>query len=185
MSNTNGTSISGVTFSAKKPGDCISDETLKELRRRMTVTVDFSTIVLSTVFSPTPPSNTNVVWQPTDPSTGAPVGGTKIWNPTTNEWVLQNNIPEPDVDERIVRRGNFRITADGLFSLVFGEAMPSTDYFIRWYFSIFDGTGFTLTVPPANDAIHWYLTAKGTGSFTGHFLKIPTGGIMFHWEVES
>ena len=174
-----------VGFLKKVSGDCISDPLLAEVARRLTVEVDFTNLSLPVVFSSTPPQDTNVIWQPTDATTGAPVGGTKIYDPATGDWVLQFQPPAPPVPPAVIqtRAGYVNVLADGVVNITITPVMPDTNYYPCFAFTSFDGTSFSLLLPPVASPCQVYVIGKTISLLTVSVLQVPAGGIGLYWRI--
>ncbi len=181
-SNTSGNAVASVDYAKKGANDCILDEVMEELVRRLIVTLE----VLgegNVVFSPEPPDDKSKVWWQTDATTNIPIGQPKVWNDETQQW-----IPAVTSDVFIPPRRRFgRVFAPpGATSQNFSfEDIGTEDYFSTITPTTFDGT--TWGAAPGTFPTHfgWCVTGKTTNTLTLSFFGTPSPGIWFEVDIEE
>jgi len=179
--NTLGAEVGSVSPSPKRSGDCIDDNTMREIARRIIVQIDASLSSsvnsLSYVRSVEPPSDTSLIWQQISPDTGASVGSTQTYDDTTGQWVSNSasldDIP-PQYTAPQCRSGRVCLVA-GTHTIPFSSDMNDANYTPIITPTSFDGT----TYGPAS-YFNFNITNRTSSGFE---ITLDADGCFF-WKAE-
>jgi hypothetical protein len=169
-------------FVLKSASDRLPDETMREIIRRLVVTLEIfgnNPIVLSTVA----PQDITKVWWPADPVTNTPIGVPKTWDAATQAWIP---IIEPSTPSVVFPKTRFTAAfadsgeSDVTFSF---KDIGTSDFFVSLT-PLFYSNG-DWTTPAGFTHYGWALTNKSTNFFTAHFFGVPTGGMTFEAKIEE
>lgn len=179
-SNTNGDNFATTKATPKTGSDCISDERMAEIARRLQITIPVQKD--SDIWSGAePPEDKSLLWWPLDPTNGTRIGDVpKKWDAATGMWIdTGKTTPTTKIETRF---GRDTVAADATKVVTFA-AMPG-EYFVT--ITITSRIGTTFSAPAANmDNFDWEITNQAADTFSITFFAVPAGGVGFDWKVEQ
>lgn len=179
-------STASITTKPKGASDCVSDKTLAEIARRLSIEVPSESSTSDIWSEATEPANKSLIWWPIDPLTKARIGVPKAYDVTTSTWVPLGGIAVPKSYLPRERRNgaSTMLAGSGALNASF-EDVGTKEYFVK--FNVTTETvryGGTFNAAPANmNNFGIILTSRTATSFTAQVYNVPTGGATIEWEL--
>jgi hypothetical protein len=186
--NSNTSGDNQARFRLKPPAetDRIPAWLAEEMTRRGYVVLQFA-VESNVVIQATEPEDKTKVWFLAD-ANGIPQGSAQVYNQETGKWgPVYQGVPVYVPPMR--RNGEVSATAGSSSMTVSFESVETINYFVTLTPTSkkADGSGFNAppaTVPlVATSSAFWIVSGMGDNTFTVNFYGIPTGGLLFLWEI--
>jgi hypothetical protein len=171
-------------FISQATGDQVPDAAMREIVRRMVVTLEAADQQTQVLFQSVAPTDTTKIWWPTDPLTGIPESTPKTWNGSA--WV--GIVPAIPPAVTLPTRQNAKmLAAAGASQIQFQfNDMGTTKYDVSITPSLLESDGVTYAAPPSSITnLGWMEATRATNSYTLQVFGVPTGGLTFLFSATS
>lgn len=169
-------------FMLKSGSDCISDDRMAEIVRRIVATVERGTEQGNIVFSVEEPEDHTKAWQQIDPVTKLPVGQYKVWDNEQQKWVS----PTADATAQPRVRYGKMYSAPGQSTVNFSfQDLETENYQVTLTPTTFYNGSYGIAPSVLPNGFGALITAKSNAQLTVFFSGIPSlGGNGVTWDVK-